>query len=81
MTKILNVFYIFKCMTIQFIGFYRAGANVKGFFAWSFLDCNEWFAGFTVRFGLNYVDYKDGLKRYPKLSAQWYKNFLKRNKY
>ena len=57
----------------------KAGANVKGFFAWSFLDCNEWFAGFTVRFGLNFVDYKDGLKRYPKLSAQWYKNFLKRN--
>ncbi|XP_029127123.1 beta-glucosidase 24 [Cajanus cajan] len=57
----------------------KAGANVKGFFAWSFLDCNEWFAGFTVRFGLNFVDYNDGLKRYPKLSAQWYKNFLKRN--
>jgi beta-glucosidase len=57
----------------------KAGSNVKGFYAWSFLDCNEWFAGFTVRFGLNFVDYKDGLKRYPKLSAQWYKNFLKRN--
>ncbi|KAJ1378831.1 Glycoside hydrolase family 1 [Sesbania bispinosa] len=56
----------------------KVGANVKGFFAWSFLDCNEWFAGFTVRFGLNFVDYKDGLKRYPKLSALWYKNFLKR---
>ncbi|KHN06219.1 Non-cyanogenic beta-glucosidase, partial [Glycine soja] len=48
----------------------KAGPNVKGFFAWSFLDCNEWFAGFTVRFGFNFVDYKDGLKRYPKLSAQ-----------
>ncbi|KAK7262568.1 hypothetical protein RJT34_30142 [Clitoria ternatea] len=57
----------------------RAGVNVRGFFAWSFLDCNEWFSGFTVRFGLNFVDYKDGLKRYPKLSALWYKNFLKRN--
>ncbi|XP_020214478.2 non-cyanogenic beta-glucosidase-like, partial [Cajanus cajan] len=57
----------------------KAGVNVKGFFAWSFLDCNEWFSGFTVRFGLNFVDYNDGLKRYPKLSAQWYKNFLKRN--
>ncbi|XP_061342186.1 non-cyanogenic beta-glucosidase-like [Gastrolobium bilobum] len=59
----------------------RSGANVKGFFAWSFLDCNEWFNGYTVRFGLNFVDYKNGLKRYPKISAQWYANFLKRNKY
>ncbi|XP_004507133.1 non-cyanogenic beta-glucosidase-like [Cicer arietinum] len=57
----------------------KSGSNVKGFFAWSFLDCNEWFAGFTVRFGLTFVDYKDGLKRYPKLSAKWYKNFLKKN--
>ncbi|CAJ2679042.1 unnamed protein product [Trifolium pratense] len=57
----------------------QGGSKIKGFFAWSFLDCNEWFAGFTVRFGLNFVDYKNGLKRYPKLSAKWYKNFLKRN--
>ncbi|XP_061342184.1 non-cyanogenic beta-glucosidase-like [Gastrolobium bilobum] len=55
------------------------GAKVKGYFAWSFLDCYEWFNGFTSRFGLNFVDYKDGLKRYPKVSAQWYANFLKRN--
>jgi beta-glucosidase len=31
-----------------------------------------------VRFGLNFVDYNDGLKRYPKLSAHWFKKFLKR---
>ncbi|KAK9941267.1 hypothetical protein M0R45_017880 [Rubus argutus] len=30
----------------------------------------------AVRFGINYVDYNDGLKRYPKLSAHWFKNFL-----
>uniref|UniRef100_A0A6N2KKK3 Beta-glucosidase n=1 Tax=Salix viminalis TaxID=40686 RepID=A0A6N2KKK3_SALVM len=34
--------------------------------------------GYTVRFGINYVDYKDGLKRYPKLSAHWFKSFLKK---
>jgi len=67
------------CSQFMAIFFYRAGSNVKGFLAWSFLDCNEWFAGFPVRFGLNFVDYNDGLKKYPKLSAQWYKNFLKRN--
>ncbi|KAJ4830026.1 Beta-glucosidase 12 [Turnera subulata] len=56
----------------------KDGVNVKGYFAWSLLDNFEWTAGYTVRFGINYVDYKHGLKRYPKLSAHWFKNFLKK---
>ncbi|XP_023536718.1 beta-glucosidase 40-like [Cucurbita pepo subsp. pepo] len=52
------------------------GCNVKGYFAWSLLDNWEWSAGFTSRFGLYYVDYKDKLKRYPKDSVQWFKKFL-----
>ncbi|XP_019070593.1 beta-glucosidase 12-like isoform X2 [Solanum lycopersicum] len=54
----------------------KAGANVKGHFAWSFLDDYEWDAGFTVRFGITFVDYKNGLKRYFKKSAYWYNKFL-----
>lgn len=56
----------------------KEGANVKGYFAWSFLDDYEWDAGFTLRFGLYYVDFKDGMKRYPKYSAYWFKKFLQR---
>ncbi|KMT14420.1 hypothetical protein BVRB_4g071990 [Beta vulgaris subsp. vulgaris] len=56
------------------------GVNVKGYFAWSLLDNFEWSSGYTVRFGINYVDYKDGLKRYPKLSAFWFKKFLQNRK-
>lgn len=52
------------------------GCNVKGYFVWSLLDNWEWGAGFTSRFGLFFVDYKDKLKRYPKNSVQWFKNFL-----
>ncbi|XP_013636002.1 PREDICTED: beta-glucosidase 15-like [Brassica oleracea var. oleracea] len=52
------------------------GANVKGFFAWSLLDNFEWAAGYTARFGMVYVDFKDGCKRYPKKSADWFKKFL-----
>ncbi|KAL0300539.1 UNVERIFIED_CONTAM: Beta-glucosidase 12 [Sesamum radiatum] len=53
------------------------GANVKGYFVWSLMDNFEWASGFSVRFGLNYVDFKDKtLRRYPKHSALWYKNFL-----
>lgn len=50
--------------------------NVRGYFVWSHLDNFEWSDGYTVRFGLVYVDYKDGLKRYLKDSAKWFKNFL-----
>ncbi|KAM3692664.1 hypothetical protein ACJW31_08G106000 [Castanea mollissima] len=56
----------------------KDGVNVTGYFAWSLLDVFEWNAGYTVRFGINYVDYKDGLKRHPKHSAHWFKNFLKK---
>lgn len=52
------------------------GVNVKGFFAWSLLDNFEWGSGYTVRFGLVFIDYKDRLKRYPKKSANWFKDFL-----
>ncbi|XP_024159524.1 beta-glucosidase 12 isoform X3 [Rosa chinensis] len=54
----------------------KDGVNVKGYFAWSLFDNFEWNMGHSVRFGINYVDYNDGLKRYPKLSAHWFKNFL-----
>jgi beta-glucosidase len=52
------------------------GANVKGFFAWSFLDTWEWNSGFTLRFGLTFVDFNNKLKRSPKLSALFFKKFL-----
>ncbi|CAN1263535.1 Beta-glucosidase 24 [Linum perenne] len=54
------------------------GANVKGYFAWSLLDNFEWATGYSVRFGIYYVDYKDGFKRYPKRSAHWFRSFLRR---
>ncbi|KAL3718690.1 hypothetical protein ACJRO7_003761 [Eucalyptus globulus] len=57
----------------------KDGVNVKGYFAWSLLDNFEWTDGYTVRFGINYVDYKNGLRRYPKLSATWFKSFLNKH--
>ncbi|KAI3466882.1 hypothetical protein Pfo_023545 [Paulownia fortunei] len=58
----------------------KDAANVKGYFVWSLMDNFEWASGFSVRFGLNYVDYKDKLlRRYPKHSALWFKEFLKRS--
>ncbi|XP_038972077.1 beta-glucosidase 12-like isoform X1 [Phoenix dactylifera] len=55
----------------------RKGANVRGYFAWSLLDNFEWEDGYTVRFGIVFVDFENGLKRYPKSSAQWFSKILK----
>ncbi|KAK3020701.1 hypothetical protein RJ639_046564, partial [Escallonia herrerae] len=52
------------------------GINVRGYFTWSLLDNFEWASGVFVRFGNIYVDYKDKCKRYPKLSAEWFKLHL-----
>ncbi|KAI3905663.1 hypothetical protein MKX01_036572 [Papaver californicum] len=56
----------------------KEGVDVRRYFAWSLLDNFEWSSGYTVRFGINYVANKNGLKRYPKSSATWFKNFLKK---
>ncbi|KAA3486776.1 Beta glucosidase 41 isoform 1 [Gossypium australe] len=51
--------------------------DVRGYFVWSLLDNWEWNSGYTVRFGLYYVDYKNNLTRIPKASVQWFKTFLR----
>ncbi|XP_058200446.1 beta-glucosidase 42-like [Rhododendron vialii] len=51
--------------------------KIKRYFAWSLVDNYEWAGGYKTRFGLMYVDYKDGhLARYPKESATWFAKFL-----
>ncbi|KAJ4717309.1 putative Beta-glucosidase [Melia azedarach] len=54
------------------------GANVVGYFAWSLVDNFEWLSGYTSRFGIVYIDY-DTLKRYPKMSACWFRQLLQRH--
>ncbi|XLR35559.1 hypothetical protein S83_063459 [Arachis hypogaea] len=54
----------------------RNGIKVKGYFVWSLLDNFEWSYGYTVRWGIIHVDFKNDLKRYYKQSALWFKRFL-----
>ncbi|KAK9092104.1 hypothetical protein Syun_027015 [Stephania yunnanensis] len=57
----------------------RKGADVRGYFIWALLDNFEWIFGYTKRFGIYHVDYKT-LKRTPKASAMWYKQFIAKNR-
>ena len=52
------------------------GADVRGYFLWSFIDNFEWAKGYTERFGIVYVDY-ESQQRIPKDSAYWYRDFIK----
>lgn len=54
------------------------GADVRGYFAWSFLDNFEWGFGFTKRFGLVHVDYETQV-RTVKDSGLWYSKLAREN--
>ena len=47
------------------------GARVRAFHAWSLLDNFQWADGYTERYGLIYVDYRNQ-KRTIKDSGYWY---------
>lgn len=47
------------------------GADIRGYFHWSFLDNFEWASGYDERFGLVYVDFHS-FERIPKDSFAWY---------
>lgn len=51
------------------------GADVRGYFLWTFLDNFEWKEGFNKRFGIVYVNYQTQ-KRTVKDSALWYRKVI-----
>ncbi|CAB4301003.1 unnamed protein product [Prunus armeniaca] len=55
----------------------KNGVNLKEYFHWALFDDYEWGDGCTLRFELNYIDYKNNLTRIPKESAKWLPKFLK----
>jgi beta-glucosidase len=52
-----------------------AGADVRGYFAWSLLDNYEWAEGYSKRFGLVHVNY-DTQQRTPKSSYRAFQGML-----
>nr|VDD28825.1 unnamed protein product [Brassica oleracea] len=56
--------------------FQGEGVNIKGYFAWALGDNYEFCKGFTVRFGLSYVNWTDLNDRNLKESGKWYQSFI-----
>lgn len=54
------------------------GADVRGYFLWSFMDNWEWAFGFTKRFGMIHVDY-ESQKRTLKDSGRWFAQAAREN--
>lgn len=54
------------------------GADVRGYFLWTFLDNFEWDKGYTERFGIVHVDFATQ-KRIAKDSAYWYQKTMESN--
>jgi beta-glucosidase len=57
----------------------KDGANVRGYHAWSLLDNYEWAEGYSQRFGMVYVDFRDQ-KRTIKASGHWYSRVAAANR-
>ncbi|KAL0736983.1 hypothetical protein Bca4012_013193 [Brassica carinata] len=52
------------------------GCNVAGYFAWSLMDNYEFGNGYTLRFGMNWVNFTNPADRRQKDSAKWYSRFV-----
>ena len=51
------------------------GVDVRGYFAWSFMDNLEWSLGYSKRFGIVHVNFAT-LERTPKDSARYYSRVI-----
>ncbi|ESQ30336.1 hypothetical protein EUTSA_v10011400mg [Eutrema salsugineum] len=55
------------------------GCNVAGYFAWSLMDNYEFGNGYTLRFGMNWVNFTNPAHRREKASGKWFSKFIGNN--
>lgn len=54
----------------------QQGADVRGYYPWSFIDLLSWLNGYQKQYGFVYVDHKNGLARKRKKSFFWYQELI-----
>ena len=64
-----------KMLTTAALDTIHLGVDLRGYFAWSFMDNLEWAEGWTKRFGIVHVE-PTTQKRTPKFSAYFFKELL-----
>lgn len=52
------------------------GADVRGYYPWSFIDLLSWLNGYQKQYGFVYVDHQQNLARKRKKSFYWYKSVI-----
>jgi 6-phospho-beta-glucosidase len=55
------------------------GADVRGYYPWSFIDLLSWLNGYQKQYGFVYVDHENNLARKKKLSFDWYRKVIESN--
>lgn len=55
------------------------GADVRGYYPWSFIDLLSWLNGYQKQYGFVYVDRDNQLARKKKLSFAWYQQVIRSN--
>jgi beta-glucosidase len=55
------------------------GVPLHGYFVWSLMDNFEWSSGFTLRYGISYVDFKTK-RRMLKQSGHWLREYIATHK-
>jgi beta-glucosidase len=69
-----RIWYLAECVN-AIAAALQEGVDVRGMYVWSLLDNLEWELGYSIRFGLFYVDYPTQ-QRIPKQSAHWYRQLI-----
>lgn len=55
------------------------GADVRGYYPWSFIDLLSWLNGYQKQYGFVYVDRQQDLTRRKKRSFYWYQQVIRSN--
>lgn len=56
----------------------KEGVNLNAYYVWSLTDNYEWAAGYSIRFGITYIDYATQ-KRIIKDSGYYYQDVIRNN--